>query len=297
MAKVGDAVLPHYLEMDDDDTSGAAGSLQDTTLRMGEVVAAYAPNDSRNRGSTHNREWVYVVNVTYRDGTGIRSIVPYRCTLADSFGGLADHFRHSARRTDTEGNANFTKGNQVLVLCPNGDKSEALIIGGIRHSEDDSSDPNETFLDFVFNGVHATIDKAGALTLVVPGATKLDGTPADDRDSNNHGSTVSLAKDGVISVLDNNGQSVVISPADRVITVKAGDAVTQIENKWRLKVPTVEIDADVVNVKAQKINLGDKEINIDPEDEVVIGSAVDTFTGLTFFVLGDTTHIVKAKKH
>ncbi|TAK97625.1 MAG: hypothetical protein EPO08_20975 [Rhodospirillaceae bacterium] len=296
MGKVGNAVLPHYLEVSEEEVAGAGGSLQDTTLRLGEVVAAYPPNDPRNRGISHNREWVYVVNVTYRDGAGIRSIVPYRCTVADSFGGMADHFRHFARRTDTEGNASFTKGNQVLVLCPNGDKSNALIIGGVRHSKDDSSDPNDAFLDFVFNGVHATIDKDGALSLTVPGATKLDGTPADDRDSNNHGSSVTLAKDGTISVADNNGQSIVVSPANKTITILAGDAVSQIKNKWLLKVPTVEIDASVVNVKALKINLGDEEIAIDPLDEVVVGSGIDTFTGLPFKALGDTSLIVKAKK-
>lgn len=296
MPRVDSSVLPNYLEASYDELAGAEGSLQDTTLRLGEVVAAYAPNDPRNRGVSHNREWVYVVNVTYRDGAGIRSIVPYRCTRMDTLGGIAEHVRCTVRRTDTEGNANFTKGNQVLVLCPNGDKSSALIIGGVRHSKDESSDPNDTFFDFVFNGVHAAIDKDGALSLVVPGATKLDGAPDDNRDSNNHGSTITFSKGGVISVSDENGQSIVISPEDKTITVKAGDAVTEIQNKWLLKVPTVEIEADVVTVKAPKINLGGEELSINPLDEAVIGSGIDTFTGIPFKALGDTSSVVKIKK-
>lgn len=295
MAELYDGTaLPSYLGVSFEEPSG--GTLTDTTLRLGEVVQAFAPNDPSNKGSSRNRQWVYIVNVTYRDGSGVRSIVPYRCTMADVFGGLGDHFRHTVRKTDTGESGGFAKGAQVLVLCQNGDKSTAVIIGGVRNSKDETSDPNDTFLDFVFNGVHVSIDKDGALSLTVSGATKLDGSPDDNRDSNNHGSSVSLSKAGVITVTDANGDSVVISPVDKSITVKAGDAVTEVENKWRLKVPTVEVEADTVNVRAKKINLGADETGIDPLDEAVVGSGIDAFTGIPYIALGNTSKVVKVKK-
>jgi len=122
--------------------------------------------------SPKNKQWVYIVHVAYRDGVGIRSITPYRCTVSDLFGGMGDHFRYTLNRAGTTGDQGYTKGSRVLVLCPNGDKSNALIVGGMRHTKDETSDPNNVFLAFQFNGVNVRIDSDGALSLVVSGATK-----------------------------------------------------------------------------------------------------------------------------
>jgi len=53
MAETEDGtVLPSYLELGGDNICGAEGSLRETTLREGEVVAAYSPNDPHNKGVT-----------------------------------------------------------------------------------------------------------------------------------------------------------------------------------------------------------------------------------------------------
>lgn len=275
------AVLPSYLESAPYN-EGGAGALNDISLRLGEVVEAYAPNAPTNKNpATKNKQWVYVVNVTFRDGSGPRQVVPYRCTVSDMFGSLADHFRYTTRRTDTGNGGKFSRGANVLVLCANGDKSNAFIVGAVRNVSDLSPDPSETFLDFAFNGVNVHIDKDGALTIQVPGATKLDGKPDDNRDSNNKGSSVTFAKDGVITVDDNNGDSVTIEPASNTVTVKATN---------------VNVVADTVTVKASKVNLGDEELALNPLDGVVIGSGIDSFTGIPYAGLGNTSLMVKAKK-
>jgi phage baseplate assembly protein gpV len=287
--------LPSYLEVQSTEGVGAEESLSETTLRVGEVVAAFAPEDSNNRGPTAGVQWVYVVNVSYRNGSGMRSVVPYRCTVADLFGGLGDHLRHRVRRTDRENpNGTFANGAQVLVLCPNGDKSNALIIGGVRHTKDKTPD-TDNYLDFALNGVLATIGADGSFSITVPGPSKLDGSP-DERDENNHGSKVTFAKSGDITISDENGDSVAISPKDKSITVKAGDHATEVEKKWTLKAATVEVEADEVTVKADKVNLGGSALEINPLDEVVVGSGVDTFTGAPYKALGNTSLVVKAKK-
>lgn len=295
-------VLPSYLDMGWAPRGGPSGSMSDTTLRLGEVVAAYSPNSPENKNpATKNKQWVYVVNVSHRDGSDERSVVPYRCTMAGLFGGVGDRMRYSVRTTPTrkDGSAKnglFSKGARVLVLCINGDKSNAVIVGSVRHDDDKSAESDQTFFDFEFNGVKASIDADGALTLKVPGATKLDGTPDDNRDKNNKGSAVTFAKDGTISITDGDGDTVTVSPKDKSIAVTAGRHTTTVDKKWKLKAATVEVVADSVTVDSPKVFLGGGELTINPLDEVVVGSGVDTFTGLPYKALGSTSTRVKARK-
>jgi phage baseplate assembly protein gpV len=282
---------------------GARGLLRDTQLRMGEVQKAYAPNDPKNQSKV---AWEYVVNVnTYRDDQSLTEAPQvYRATVADMFGNLADRRRFTLRAASSEPAPGTSIGNGsiVLLLCPSGDKSQAIIVGAWRSPLEldprfasKYTDPSETFYEFEFNGVLVTIDKDGAVKLTVPGATQLDGSPGD-RDSNNHGSTVALAKDGTITVTDKNGESIVIQPSSKTITVKAGNHTTEVQDTWLLKVPTVRVEAEEVTIKAGKVNLGADGGDINPLDEVVVGSGIDTLTGLPFKLLGDTSSIVKAKK-
>jgi phage baseplate assembly protein gpV len=292
-------VLPSYLEMAWVPRGGPGGSMNDTTLRVGEVVQAYSPTDPANKDPrTKNKRWVYVVNVSYRDGSGTRSVVPYRCTVGGLFGGVGDRMRYSVRQASRvpTSKSGFADGAQVLILCVNGDKSNATIIGSLRHEDDKTPEPDKAFFDFQFNGVKATIDEFGALVLKVPGATKLDGTPDDNRDENNKGTQVSFGKDGSIAITDGNGDTVTVSPKDKSITVTAGEQTTTVEKAWKLKAATVEIEADSATVNAKKVLLGGKELEINPLDEVVIGSGIDTFTGVPYKGLGSTSSKVKARK-
>jgi len=290
-------VIPSYLTARRRPTSHVAGSLSDYMLRMGEVVQVIPPSNPSNKGpATKNKQWVYVVNVAFRNGNGSRSVVPYRCTVKDLFGTAGDHFRYSLRQGAPTGKQFFSTGAWVLVLCPNGSKADALIVGAMRHKDDKVSDPETTFLDFVFNGVKVAIDDKGALSLKVPGATKLDGTPDDNRDKNNKGTQVSFGADGSIAITDGNGDTVTVSPKDKSITVTAGDHTTTVEKAWKLKAATVVVEAKEVTVDSPKVNLGGKALEINPLDEVVVGSGIDPFTGMPYKGLGSTSTKVKARK-
>lgn len=290
-------VLPSYLTEGWAPLSGPAGSMNDTTLRVGEVVAAYSPTDPANGNpATKNKQWVYLVNVSYRDGTGAMSVVPYRCTMGGLFGGLGDRMRYSVRPTDSTKEKGFSKGARVLVLCTNGNKSGAIIVGSVRHDNDLTQEPDKTFFDFQFNGVKATIDHEGALVLTVPGATKLDGTPDDNRDESNKGTSVTFGKDGSIAITDANGDTVTVSPKDKSITVTAGAQTTTVEKAWKLKAATVLVEADEATIDSPKVSLGGKALEINPLDEVVVGSGIDTFTGVPYKGLGSTSTKVKARK-
>lgn len=300
------SVLPSFLSYRSSGahSPGGRGLLGDTQLRMGEVQAAYAPNDPKNQSKT---AWEYVVQVnSYRDNESlVEAPQVYRATVADMFGNLADRRRFTLRAASSEPSEGSSIGNGsiVLLMCPSGDKSQAVIIGAWRQPlEQDPkyaakyTDPSEVFYEFEFNGVKARINKDGELSLAVPGATQLDGSPSLDRDSSNKGTSITFSKSGAITVTDENGESIVISSADHSITVKAGDATTEIGGTWRLKVPNVVIEADTVDVKASKVNLGDSETGINPLDEVVVGSGIEILTGLPYKLLGVTSSVVKAKK-
>jgi phage baseplate assembly protein gpV len=286
--------LPGYVT-ESDSSDAAVSSFMDRVLRVGEVVEAIPPNSPDNKDpSTKGRQWVYIVNVDYRDYDGSRQLVPYRCTVMDTFGGRADHIRHTVRPVDVPTEEYFGFGDQVLVLCPNGDKGVALIVGGMRHRDAQEADPSTTFYDFLFNGVHFSVDVDGQVKVEVLGATKPDGSPADTRDKNNKGSFVTFDKAGNIAVSDANGDTVTISPKDKSITVTAGTHTSTVKEAWKLKAATVLVEADEVTIDSGKVQLGGQVVN--PLDEVVIGSGIDTFTGVPYKSLGSTSSRVKAKK-
>jgi hypothetical protein len=292
-------VVPAFMGVGDTsgDTAGTFDMLTDTGLRLGEVTASYAPTNPKNASK---KEWEYDVSaLSFRNGGALQeSYQPYRCKVAELFGSVADHLRYTVRPASRKpaGKEAFADGSLVLILCPNGDKGQALIVGAMRNQRDQKADPDKTFLDFVFNGVQASIDEKGSLTLKVPGATKLDGTPDDNRDKNNKGTSVSFGANGSIAISDANGDTVTVSPKDKSITVTAGEQTTTVEKKWKLKAATVEVVADSVTVDAGKVFLGGTETSINPLDEVVVGSGIDTFTGLPYKGLGSTSTKVKAGK-
>jgi phage baseplate assembly protein gpV len=286
--------LPTFLEMEYIPL-GRHGSLADGLLRLGEVIGAFPPGAPNNQ-SPGKKQWEYLVSAWHRNGQGPLCPTPYRCSVMDSFGGMADHLRHTVRMSPVppEDTGVLTKGSMVLVLCPNGDKTNAVIIGGVRHHKEQTSDPDDTFLDFLFNGLGVTINADGELRVQIQGATKADGTAADTRDENNKGSFVSFDKAGNITISDANGETVTISPKDKSITVAAGAQTTTVEKAWKLKAGTVLVEADEVTIDSGKVQLGGKVVN--PLDEVVIGSGIDPFTGVAYKALGSTSSRVKAKK-
>ena len=278
-------ILPSFLGVRSDagHSPGAGGTLQDAQLRVGEVIQAFPPDHAEN---VSKMQWEYIVQVmAHRDDHGSFTEAPqlYHAVLGDMFGSLADRRRFSLRPASTAPDLtrSVSNGSMVLLLCPNGDKSQAVIIGAWRQPlEAEGSaadhakfrDPVTPFFDFEFMGVHATIDKDGAMKLQVPGATKLDGSPAP-RDSNNHGTQVTFAKDGSVLVEDQNGQSIRISPG----------------------LKHVEIRGKAVQVFSDDIDLGDDTLTKE-ENGVVFGGGIDTFTGLTYFELQNASKHVKVKK-
>ena len=279
---------PSCIDLQDRSYGAPGGSvtMADTDLRVGEVVAILPPDAKTN---VSKKETEYIVSVLHREADGLLSPTPYRCIKSDTFGGVSDHVRHSLRqRSSDKDGYTITDGAIVLIACINGDKNNSVIINGLRQPNRTEVDVSDfRYFDFLFNGVAVNITDDGGLKITVNGATKVNGDP-DDRSNNIHGSYVNLNSEGVITISDNNGQSIEIKPETKQITLNSDQQISNTETSWTINTQTANIVAD-------KVNLGGKNL-VAMSDGVVVASGIDTFTGSTYGVLGSSSKIVMAKK-
>jgi hypothetical protein len=243
----------------------AASTMSSGTLLMGEVVAAFYPGDTLNQ-SGEEVEYAVVAQERQANGTLVPG-KPYRCTLGDGFGAEGDHLRASLRVSSGKrpGKA-LTDGALVLFSCTNADSAEGVIIKAIKPRRKGKKDPARRkdgkptrFLDFEFNGVAAAIADDGSLTLTVPGPTDNAGQPVERAESN-HGSKLSFANDGTITISDENGESIRISPGEKLVEVLAGAQHTTTEKEW-----VVEVGGDA------KLD-AEGRVRVHGRDDVTVGS-------------------------
>jgi hypothetical protein len=290
-------VVPHFMGVrNTSKTQGLPDFFDEVAILPGEVTKVIYPDDPSN---TSKKFIEYNVTVWRRRGNRAQERIAYRCYQADSFGSVADWFRFSFRAsTSAPDKKPVANGATVLIACINGDRSNAYIIGGIPQPNRTEPDPGKAegrFLHSRFNGVEMRISDDGSFELLVPGATTADGTPDPSRDSNNKGSKLSVAKNGDITIDDQNGDSIKVSPTDKTIELKAAEKLTEEAAEADVKVDgTWKLKASTVTVIATKVNLGGELIP--PVDGVVVGSGVDSFTGAPYFALGNSSKTVFAKK-
>jgi hypothetical protein len=161
--------LPHYLGTTRTDPRVLdSDNFNNYAIRIGEVVAIHYPDDPTNRTK---REIEYTVNVQYRRGNGPPVNTPYHCTVADPLGTAGDSSRQTLRASRGEkAGDSLTDGARVLIACPNGETSSAVIISGVKHHRA-ARDPvraNGDYLSRFFNGVEIAINDQGELSITNP---------------------------------------------------------------------------------------------------------------------------------
>jgi hypothetical protein len=306
-------IVPHYMSVyDTSSKAGAPGFFDEVAMLVGEVTEILYPDDPRN---SSKKTIEYVVNVWRRQGSGAQERLVYRCYQSDTFGSIADWFRFSFRESSLDPNKQpLANGATVFVVCINGDRSNAYIIGAMPQPNRKQADPNSDegrFLRSRFNGVEVHIADDGSFELLVPGATTVDGDADPERDANNHGSKVSFAANGDIIIDDQNGDSVTVSPGAKTISIESGTKLTErsqdvartattgitdtaktvqttASKSWRLKAPTVVVESPNVSIGGDGLN--------PTQHGVVLGGGIDTFTGLQYSVLRNASTTVKAKE-
>src|ERR1035437_3461895 len=125
------AVFPHFLNDSVEREPYDEDQFSNTSIRIGEVIDIYETDDDRN-DSGGRAQTQYIVQLLYRDGNGPTATAPYKCTIADLFGGLGDSIRFTLRAA-TSHSSGASDGARVLVACPNGETAAAVIIGGYKN--------------------------------------------------------------------------------------------------------------------------------------------------------------------
>lgn len=184
-----------------------SGQFGNVALRVGEVKEIIYPDDPRNLSQ---KAVEYRVAVQHKDN-GVGTTVDYlNCIVANLFGGLGDKLRYTSRAStekNTDADTGLGDGSLVLLLCVNGETNRALIVGGFSNQNDAPEKRADGHnLHFNFNGMDATINKAGEFTLKYTGATDNLGKPAQGVDTSSANGSISMTKDGAITLADGSGK-------------------------------------------------------------------------------------------
>lgn len=220
-------VLPSYL------SSSVMGHEEGSPLRQnsvqlmeGEVKELVPPTDDRSLTRTYNE---YRVAVQHRDGSAAAVVDFPNCLVLNQFGGASDSVKFALRAdpTDATGTNVLAKGARVLVLCVDGNASQAYIIGAIR--ADQTPDPEGLFYEFEYNGVKFAIGNEGQVKLSFNGATDIDGKSVEDVGE----TSVKIAQNGTLTIATPD-QTLTLDKDSKEIRLQSGDSLTVHNNGVKL---------------------------------------------------------------
>lgn len=195
-------VAPSFLNVESCGFNGNYDIPSNFSLRFGEVKEILLPNSNID---PPRRFIEYKVEVQHCDGaSGGNSSIYTSVALSNLFGGTADFIRYTLR-PDSNPNPDegFGTGSKVLLLCVNGQDSNAVILGGLDDTYNDNtkhpSDQGHHYL-FQFNGCSFEVNDSGEVTLQYKGKTKVNGELHDSADPEASGSKIVLDKEGSITL-------------------------------------------------------------------------------------------------
>lgn len=205
MPTLGDGtVIPSHLEIESTPPYSAGDSFSNVKLRFGEVQKVTYPKDDDSSTKQFVEYDVYVQERS--NGTGNGRLYKH-CLMINPFAGLADKAIWTLRGSNSINSPQKNRrghGSKVLVLCINGETSNAVIIGGLRDQDDQTeADVDSHHLEAIFNGVGFSINKDGEFSVTFNGPTDIDGNLQDGIDQKTVGASITFSKDGKIIVKEN----------------------------------------------------------------------------------------------
>lgn len=176
------------------------------SLKVGVVISSFDIEDEENTTKSVKE---YNVLVGEQDGNAPVTPHIYRnCRQLELFGNKADFFEYTYRKNqkEFEGPTPEEEGSLVLLLCINGNSTDALIIGSIRHPGRKTNLTKESghHLEGEFNGVNWKVDKDGALTITYKSATDNKGVPQDEKAG---GTFININKEGSVDINDGDDKN------------------------------------------------------------------------------------------
>lgn len=230
--------IPHYLGEETRGEVRPNSNLNSIALRVGEVKAIVYPKDKVSISDKH--KWVeYTVEVVQQNGRStVSSTLYHGCVVGRLFGGIADRMHYTLRPDTKKGGSKpggIGVGSKVLLLCINGNRTNPVIISGLPDDDkgqaDDKQDGHN--LLFEFNGINATVNNDGELTVMFRGATDVNGDIPNTNDAKEaSGAKLIMNKDGGIKLHSKDeSQFIFIDNKNKKINILADD-------EWNVKVNT-----------------------------------------------------------
>ncbi len=235
-------IIPSYMSIGDRGALMDMGNQSDTSLRFGEVKAIVYPEDAQ---SISKRFIEYTVNIHHKDNSGPGSTQVYSgCVVSNPFGLGGDLIRYTLRadpiKTSSKG-AQVGIGAKVLLLCINGDRPRAVIIGGLR---DQLTQPDSKAVDkkedghnlrFQFNGLSASINKDGEFSLIYGGPSDAKGVLNEGFEKGNTTATFSFTKDGSTKWKNSNTENILLDhPNNKIVIAAKSEILAQTDGDWNV---------------------------------------------------------------
>jgi hypothetical protein len=205
------------------------GVFDNNSLRLGEIQKIIYPKDDDSRSKVFIEYNVYVQQLENGTGAGV---LYTNCLLVNLLAGLADEFHYTLRVPKTPSLAELKEkkglgfGSKVLILCLDGQRTRAYILGGVRDPRDERDKESKDLghhLNFEFNGIGVFINKDGELTLTYKGKTLIDGK-VDAKDEQ-VGTYFRLDEDGNALLSDKDGKnSLLIDHKNKKVIIKRDEA-------------------------------------------------------------------------
>lgn len=237
---------------------------KDFGIKRGVITAIYYPDEEDNI----SKKWIeYDVSVLEERADGSVTSVQYlRCQAIDLFGSLENYVQFAFLPPKSQEDKIFKQGSHVLIasLSGNNGYGKCVILGGLPDTTQDAKykapkKEDGIFYKFSFNGVDIEINKDGEYSLV------FNSPMQDDKRVNEKaaGTSFSINKDGVVSIINPDKQKIIVDRVNQVITV--GDEESKIIIDTKNKIMTLESNGKI-EAKAKD------ELSINTEKDVKINS-------------------------
>lgn len=268
------SIIPSYLSTENMGSTSGNKAFSQIALRQGEITKIVYPDDNK---SVSKKVVEYDVVVSYRDGNEPAYTLNYpNCQVANLFGGIADKFRYTVRaqtKVPEKGKV-VSDGSKVLVLCINGEIRRGFIVGGINEDPTVEKKDDGHNLLFEFNGIRATVNKDGELTIMYRGATDIKGDIAKSDDAKNASeSKIVMNKEGGIKLLSKDDkQHLFIDHKNKKVDFLSDDEWTVKANK---KITFTSGDETKLHADKNFTVDSSKNVKITSSDGVLVGNATD----------------------
>lgn len=225
---IGDNVIPSVFGINSNGNFSDGGMSSNLVLRLGEVRRQLLPGD---KGNVSKKFTEYDVLVGEKNNGTAASRLYSNCVVSSLFGGQGDTFvwtpRFDPSPTINKGDITGT-GSKVLLLCLNGQTTNAIIIGAVRDDNDKTEvkytkdqNPGHHLL-WNFNGIEAAINDDGEIKVTYKGKTKNDGSLDADEDA--VGTFIRLIKNGNLELsTPGEDQTFILNHDGKTIETKANE--------------------------------------------------------------------------